>query len=82
MGGLYENDVLARDGAEQADVPLAVRKAAGVPLEGDVDMRGGELAGDPFREGDGRGTADDLDDRTDSSYGAELFESSYLSRSR
>jgi len=40
MGGLDEDDMIARDGAEQADIPLAIREAARMPLESDVDIAG------------------------------------------
>ena len=53
MGRLDEDDVLSRDGSEEANVALAVREAARVLLERDVYEIDGELAGDSPSQGGG-----------------------------
>src|SRR5437867_11570266 len=76
MGRLHEDDVVAGDRAEQPDVPLTVREAAWMPLEGHLDKACGELARNPAGEGDGGGATDDLHRDNQASYEVGLFESS------
>src|SRR5439155_2036391 len=57
---LNEDDMLARDWAQQPDVPLAVGETPGVLLERDIDETDRELTSDPASQRDGRGAADDL----------------------
>ena len=56
--------MLARDGAEQSNVPFVVGESAGVLLERGFDEGDGEFIGDPASKEDGRGTADDLHEAT------------------
>src|SRR3989442_1105359 len=60
MGRLDKDDVLVRDGSEEAHIALAIGESARVLLECDVHKIDGEFAGDPPSEGDRRRAADNL----------------------
>jgi len=65
MRGLNEDDVIACDGSEEADISLAVWEAARMPLESDLDERRAKVLGDSTCKRDGGRTADDLHAPTD-----------------
>ena len=82
MGCLYEDDVIPRHRAEEPDISLAIREAAGMLLERHVHVTGGQLPDERLREGDGRGAADNLHPTHPAApKGYTIYESSVKSRS-
>src|SRR5947208_3407555 len=79
MRGLNEDDVIARDGGQEADVSLAVRNATRVPLERHVDEGRMKVLGDSTSKRDGGRTADHLHGRSNE---AGVYETSDGSRPR
>src|SRR2546428_7192190 len=70
---LDEDDMLAGDGAQQADVPLAVGESTGMLFERNIDVGNGEFMGDPAGQGDGRGATENLHCVTTEEIGIRLL---------